>query len=212
MDNFSPTPELPVENAPETGEQTEPIVVAENDWKRPVLSFMFELIQTLVLAAILYFMIDFVIARVRVENISMKPTLQPGEFLIVNKMAYRLGEMKRGDIVIFHHTAEEDYIKRLIGLPGDRVEIRNKSVKVNDRLLDEPYIAAPTGYNGKWEVPDGSVFVLGDNRNQSSDSHSWGFVPLDSVIGKALAIYWPIENAQVLTHPDIASPVNASSP
>ncbi|NLF49527.1 MAG: signal peptidase I [Leptolinea sp.] len=208
MENFSPAPESSIDNIPEAGEITEPIEITVSFWKKPVVSFLLELIQTLILAAILYFMIDFVIARVRVENISMKPTLQPGEFLLVNKMAYKLGEMKRGDIVIFHHTAEEDYIKRLIGLPGDLVEIRNKVVKVNEKVLDEPYIAALPSYNGKWVVPEGSIFVLGDNRNQSSDSHSWGFVPREKVIGKALAIYWPIENAQVLTHPDIVKASN----
>ncbi len=212
MEDYSPLsnqPEGQIPTLEEAPENTEPV---KSHRLKTVLSFLLELVQTLLLAAILYFMIDFVIARVRVENISMKPTLQPGEFLLVNKMAYRFGEMKRGDIVIFHHSAEEDYIKRLIGIPGDTVEIRKKVVTVNGKILDEPYIAAPPGYNGKWEVPEGSIFVLGDNRNQSSDSHSWGFVPLDTVIGKALAIYWPIEDAQILSHPDIVNVAAGNAP
>lgn len=212
MDNLPPFQETPPQEIPpftESDVATEPV---QSIWSKPVVTFLIELAQTLVLAAILYFMIDFVVARVRVENISMKPTLEPGEFLLVNKMAYKLGEMNRGDIVIFHHSEEEDYIKRLIGLPGDKVEIRDNVVKVNDLVLDEPYLVAPPHYNGTWEVPAGSIFVLGDNRNQSSNSHSWGFVSMEKLIGKALAIYWPIQNAQVLTHPDIVKAATANAP
>jgi signal peptidase I len=170
-----------------------------------IVTFLLELVQTLVLAIILYVLIDTVIARVRVENISMQPTLEAGEFLLVNKLAYKTSNMSRGDIVVFHFSPTEDYIKRLIGLPGDVVEVQNGTVKVNQHPLDEPYISAPPKYNGVWEIPAGSIFVLGDNRNQSSDSHAWGFVSLEKVVGKALVIYWPVKNAQILTHPNIVN-------
>lgn len=160
-----------------------------------------EVLQTLILAVVLYFLIDLVVARVRVENISMLPTLQPGEFVLVNKMAYEMGDFERGDIVVFHYSPEEDYIKRVIGLPGDEVTVGNGQVVVNGQLLDEPYISAPPQYTGTWNVPDGSLFVLGDNRNQSSDSHRWGFIEEDSVIGKALVVYWPIDEVKILSHP-----------
>jgi signal peptidase I len=165
--------------------------------------FMLETIQTILLAVVLYFLIDTVIARVRVENISMEPTLQPGEFILVNKVSYRLGEIQRGDIIVFHYPQNpvEDYIKRVIGLPGDTVSVHGDQVFVNDTLLDEPYIAAEPKYDGVWKVPAGNLFVLGDNRNQSSDSHSWGFVPLENVVGKALVVYWPIPEMKVLNHP-----------
>lgn len=164
-----------------------------------------EIFQTLILAIVMYFMIDFVVARVRVENISMKPTLLPGEFLLVNKMAYKFSGMQRGDIVVFHNPQKitEDFIKRLIGLPGDSVEIRDGVVIVNQVPLIEPYIMELPNYQGSWQVPAGSIFVLGDNRNSSSDSHAWGYVPLDNIMGKAIAVYWPLQNAQVLSHPDI---------
>jgi signal peptidase I len=164
-----------------------------------------EIFQTLILAIVMYFMIDFVVARVRVENISMKPTLLPGEFLLVNKMAYKFSGMQRGDIVVFHNPQKitEDFIKRLIGLPGDSVEIRDGVVIVNQVPLIEPYIMELPNYQGSWQVPAGSIFVLGDNRNSSSDSHAWGFVPLDNIMGKAIAVYWPLQKAQVLSHPDI---------
>jgi signal peptidase I len=164
-----------------------------------------EIFQTLILAIVMYFMIDFVVARVRVENISMKPTLLPGEFLLVNKMAYKFSGMQRGDIVVFHNPQKitEDFIKRLIGLPGDTVEIKDGVVIVNQVPLIEPYIMELPNYQGRWQVPAGSIFVLGDNRNSSSDSHAWGFVPLDNIMGKAIAVYWPLQKAQVLSHPDI---------
>ncbi|HOV05921.1 MAG TPA: signal peptidase I [Anaerolineaceae bacterium] len=168
-----------------------------------------ELFQTLVLAALLYFAIDAVFARVRVLNISMQPTLFEGDIVLVNKLAYKLGEMKTGDVVIFHdpYNREEDFIKRLIGKPGDFVEVKNGDVYVNGELLEEPYTAADPMYSGSWQVPEDAIFVLGDNRNQSSDSHSWGFVPLEDVVGKALVVYWPLDEVKIVTHhqSDIAS-------
>ena len=162
---------------------------------------LLEVVQTLALAIVLYFMIDFVVARVRVENISMLPTLQPGEFVLVNKMAYKLGDVQRGDIIVFHFSAQEDYIKRVIGVPGDIIEIDTGQVRVNGQILDEPYISGAPKYMGTWEVPVDSLFVLGDNSNQSSDSHRWGFVSEQSVVGEALVVYWPISEAKILSQP-----------
>lgn len=167
-----------------------------------------EILQTLILAVVLYFLIDLVVARVRVENISMLPTLQPGEFVLVNKMAYELGDFNRGDIVVFHYSPEEDYIKRVIGLPGDEVQVGNGQVMVNGQLLDEPYISAPPQYTGTWEVPAGNLFVLGDNRNQSSDSHRWGFIEQESVIGEAMVVYWPLDEVKILSQPMIVKAQN----
>jgi signal peptidase I len=168
-------------------------------WQRSLL----EIIQTVVLAILLYFVIDSVVARVRVENVSMEPTLMPGEFLLVNRLAYRFGEIDYGDIIVFHNPGNpaEDFIKRVIGLPGDMVTVENGIVYINDFPLDESYIAAPPNYSGSWEVPEGGVFVLGDNRNQSSDSHAWGFVPVENIVGRALVIYWPLDSVQILNEP-----------
>lgn len=178
--------------------------------RSPALSFTLEVLQTVVMALILYFLIDQVLGRVRVENISMLPTLQPGEFILVNKLAYRLGDYHRGDIVIFHYPRDphEDYIKRIMGLPGDVVSVSQGEVKVNGLALDEPYISAPPTYNGEWVVPEGQIFVLGDNRNQSSDSHSWGFVPDANVVGRALVVYWPLDDFQILNTGPIAKAAN----
>jgi signal peptidase I len=170
-------------------------------------SAFLEILQTLVLALVLYFAIDAVFARVKVLNVSMQPTLYEGDVVLVNKLAYKIGKMKTGDVVIFHNPADlsEDYIKRLIGKPGDMVVVRDGNVFVNGEELQEPYIAAEPYYAGEWTVPDDSVFVLGDNRNQSSDSHIWGFVPVSDLVGKALLVYWPFDAIQIFTHPGLVS-------
>ena len=168
-------------------------------------SFLLETLQTIILAIVLYFLIDTVVARVRVENISMLPTLQPGEFILVDKISYRFKEMKHGDIIVFHYpqNPREDYIKRLIGLPGDTVQIQEGSVFVNGVKLIEGYLSAPPMYDGEWIVPENALFVLGDNRNQSSDSHSWGYVPAENLVGKAFLVYWPLNELKLLTQPDV---------
>lgn len=171
------------------------------------LGFTIDTVETVLLALVLFFGINALSARVRVENISMKPTLNPGEFVLVNKIAYKIGQPRIGDIIVFHYPLDpsQDYIKRVIGRPGDTVTIQNEKVMVNGQVLDEPYIAAEPAYDGTWKVPANSLFVLGDNRNQSSDSHSWGFVPMNLVVGKALFIYWPLQQFQVIDHPNVAN-------
>lgn len=189
----------------ESSEITRPVRIKTSRYK-----FLFELVQTLALAFILYFLIDSVVARVRVENISMLPTLESGQFLLVNKLAYRHGDFQYGDIIVFHYpdNPREDYIKRTIGLPGDSIEVFGEKVIVNGIPMEEPYTAEPTYYTGEWNVPEGFLFVLGDNRNQSSDSHSWGFVPIDNVVGRAIVIYWPLDEMKILNHPTVVSAAN----
>ena len=164
-----------------------------------------EAIKTILLALVLYLAISAVTDRVRVENISMQPTLYEGELLVVNKLAYQFGEPHRGDIIVFHHNTEppEDYIKRVIGLPGDTVTIQSGQVTINGQVVNEPYIASLPAYDGSWQVPQGMLFVLGDNRNRSSDSHVWGFVPQEAVVGRAVIIYWPLTSIRLLSHDDI---------
>ena len=163
--------------------------------------FLMDLLQTLVLAALLYLGINAISARIRVQSISMQPTLYEQDFVIVNKLAYRLGSPSRGDIIVFQPPMDpggEPYIKRVIGLPGDTVKILDGKVYVNEVLLQESYIKAPTGYRGTWIVPADDLFVLGDNRNNSADSHQWGMLPLKNVIGKAEVVYYPISHWQIL--------------
>ena len=171
------------------------------------MRFVIDVVETLILSIVLFAAINTISARIRVDGASMEPTLQSGEFVIVNKLSYFFGEPEIGDIIVFHFPSDPDqeYIKRIIGLPGDRVEVKKGEVFVNDHSLNEDYIAAPPIYTDAWDIPADSLFVLGDNRNNSSDSHNWGTVPLDYVIGKATFIYWPPTEWGILNHPTVAS-------
>jgi signal peptidase I len=177
--------------------------VEEEDinWRR----FGLDLLETLILAVVLFVGINAVSARVRVDGTSMVPTLQDGEFVLVNKLSYKIGDVSRGDIIVFHYPVnpQEDLIKRVMGLPGDHVKVQDGQVYVNDIMLNESYIAARPTYAGEWQVPEDSYFVLGDNRNNSSDSHSWGLLPSEKIVGKAVVIYWPPPFWKILQHPDI---------
>jgi signal peptidase I len=161
-----------------------------------------ELLQTVVVAALLFFAVNLVTARIRVEGSSMEPTLHNGELVVVYRLAYRWETPTRGDIVVFRFPLDPErrFIKRIIGLPGDSISVRDGQVWVNGEPLDEPYIASPPRYSGEWEVQAGEVFVLGDNRNNSSDSQNWGALPLHDVIGKAVLVYWPPEQMGLIPH------------
>lgn len=182
----------------DTQPQPEPVIEQPANWKR----FVLDILETLVLAVVLYFGINAVSARVRVDGFSMRPTLQDGEYILVNKLAYRFSEPVRGDIVVFVFpiNPEEDLIKRIIGVPGDTISIQDGVLTLNGTAVNEPYINAPPAYNGTWQVPEGELFVLGDNRNDSRDSHQWGLLPIENVIGRAVLIYWPPEEWQVIRH------------
>ena len=172
-------------------------------WKRGFL----DLFETVALAVVLFLVINAVSARVRVDGLSMVPTLRDGEFVLVNRLAYRFGTPSRGDIVVFRsiNQVDLDLIKRIIGVPGDRIIIGGGKVVVNGVTQNEPYINAEPSYSGEWTVPDGHLFVLGDNRNDSSDSHAWGLLPVQNVIGKALLIYWPPPEWAMIDHVNTAA-------
>jgi signal peptidase I len=194
-----------LENQSENIPENIPEVPEEPSRGRLIWREVIEILQTLALAAVLYFAIDAVIGRERVQKISMEPTFEAGEILMVNKLAYKFGDFGYGQVITFHYPLDPklDYIKRVIGLPGDVVDVQNGEVRINGKLLYEPYISAAPEYEGSWTVPEGELFVLGDNRNPSADSHVWGFVPEENVIGKAIAVYWPINRIRAITTPDI---------
>lgn len=181
---------------PEAQSQPESVIEQPANWKR----FVLDILETLILAVVLYFGINAVSARVRVDGFSMRPTLEDGEYILVNKLAYKTGEPARGDIIVFIFPVnpQEDLIKRVIGLPGETISVHNGVVAVNGTPLTEPYIASPPAYDGDWVVPEEQLFVLGDNRNDSRDSHQWQFLPIENVIGKAVLIYWPPEQWQAI--------------
>lgn len=171
-----------------------------------IWSVIREIIETILLAGIIWLAVNFATARYVVDGQSMEPNLHTGQFLIVSRLAYRFGSPQRGDIIVFDFPGNpgDDYVKRIIGLPGDTVLIDNNQVFVNDTLLNEPYLP-PDDYTtgtGRWVVPEGSFFVMGDNRAHSSDSRAWGLLTKDRIIGKAWISYWPPETWGFLPHFD----------
>ena len=156
--------------------------------------FAREIAITIVLALIIFFAARTTIQTYEVFMTSMLPNFTEGDRVVVNKAVYWFGEPQRGDVIIFEEPngSEEDFIKRVIGIPGDNVEIRNRGVFDNGIQLDEPYImASPTYTMAATTVPEDSYFVLGDNRNYSNDSHNGWFVDAGKIHGKAWLITWP---------------------
>ena len=173
---------------------------------RDLKKFGSELLQTVALIAILFFGFRGIVQNFRVEGPSMQPTLSTGEFLWVNKAAYLqlngqyvLGGPQRGDIAVLHSpdaSEDVDLIKRVIGLPGDRLRIQHGQVFIDGKPLPEPYITFQASYNYPSDgrditVPHGRYFVLGDNRPNSRDSHLGWFVPARNLVGRAVLSYWP---------------------
>jgi signal peptidase I len=160
--------------------------------------FSRENIQTVVVALLLAFVIRTFVAEARfIPSGSMEPTLMIDDRLIVEKLTFDFTKPTRGQIIVFMPppTAHSDqaFIKRLIGMPGDTIEIANGQVIINGVAQKEPYIAEPPNYYmPKITVPEGNYFMMGDNRNNSADSHIWGFLPRENIIGHAVFRFWPL--------------------
>jgi len=160
-----------------------------------------EIVETLLLTFFIFWLVNSLVGRYRIDGSSMNPTLEDKQYLLINNISYFLDDPILGDIIVFHHPNNDlNLIKRVIGVAGDHVEIENQQVILNGTVLDEPYIQAPPRYSGSWDVPDGEYFVLGDNRNNSSDSHSWSYLPEENIVGRALLIYWPPTDWEFISH------------
>lgn len=177
---------------------------------RPTLTdrrgFLREALETILLIAAIYTLVNLATSRYVVEGHSMLPTFHGDEYLIVNRMGYMFGEPERGDIVIFHYPEDptRDFIKRVIGLPGDYIRMENGVVFVNNIPLDEPYVldlcnSANCRYR-EWYVGENEYFVLGDNRNSSQDSTRFGPVDKSFIVGRAWIKYWPPSEWQIIQH------------
>ena len=193
--------------------------------QRPALGCLFEVVETLVLTVLIFLGIQtFVAQPYRVQQQSMMVTLLPDQYVLVDKLTPRWAPYERGDIVVFDPpeswapNGSVPYIKRIIGLPSDTVEIREGKVYVNDVLLDEPYINtdngvpqttdAQPGGASEWVVPEGQLLVMGDNRQNSADSRTFGPIEISHVIGRAWLRYWPFDAFGVLPtpgHPELDS-------
>ena len=149
-----------------------------------------------------------VVQNYRIESHSMEPNFVEGQFILVNKLAYMLGEPTRGDVLVFNNPSnnEEDYIKRIIALPGDTIEIREQHVIINNEILDEPFITnqiSPGRVRPPELIQPGNLFVMGDNRPNSSDSRAFGQLSQDLVVGKAWLRVWPRDRWGLSDHYDL---------
>lgn len=163
--------------------------------------FFRDFVITVILAVVIFFALQFTLGNFVVIGASMQPSFYEGERVVATKLAYKLHEPERGDVIVFlpPDGMDEDLIKRIIGLPGDIVEVKDGVVYVNSLPLDEPYIKNPPNYGYSTEiVPENEYWVLGDNRNNSNDSHTGWTVPRENIIGKAWLIIWPPDKWQVV--------------
>ena len=193
--------------------------------RRPALGCLLEIVETLVLTLIIFWVIQsFVAQPFRVQQQSMQHTLEQDQYVLVDKLTPNWDTYKRGDIVVFRPPDTwvanngEPYIKRVIGVGGDTVEIREGSVFLNGTKLVEPYVfqendqtqpTDPSNGIDRWVIPDGQLFLMGDHRGNSSDSREGGPVDVGNMIGRAWLRYWPIDTFSILrtpTHPELATP------
>jgi signal peptidase I len=161
-----------------------------------------DLLEAIAIAVVISFiLIVFVIQAFYIPSDSMQPTLKPGDRILVNKFIYRFRDPKRQEIIVFKYPVapERKFVKRLIALPGDKVEIKEGQVLVNNEPLDEDYVLEESYTDfPATEVPEDNYFVLGDNRNNSEDSRYWGFVPRENIVGKPVIIFWPLNRMRII--------------
>jgi signal peptidase I len=218
---------LPIDYGPWTVEGPHP-AVGRKSRIAGVGRLVRDLVEIGIFALLLFIGLRMVVQNFRVEGSSMEGTLHDGQLILVNKALYskvnlgfldfipfvHLGDSphflfrapRRGDVIVFRfpNQPDRDFIKRVIGNPGDQVEIRDGLVFINGKALDESYIPDRTQHDfGPQLVPDGEYFVLGDNRNNSYDSRSWGFVPEANIIGRAWVTYWPFDSFGLVSDPSI---------
>lgn len=203
------TPETIVDRAGEGGQpppQHQPHALRRKK-RRSAGAKVLEIIA-IVLGAVLIAVLtqSFIVKPFQIPSESMQPTIEPGDRILVNRLSYRIGDVERGDIIVFKspQDPDTDFVKRIIAVGGDTIEIDNRMVIVNGEALTEDYIAPWLNPNEPLfalrTVPEGTVFVMGDNRDNSGDSRRWTdpFLPEEDIIGKAMAIYWPLSRIQRL--------------
>lgn len=194
--------------------------------QRPALGCLFEIIETLVLTVVIFWVIQtFVAQPFKVQQGSMERTLEEGQYVLVDKLTPRWKPYELGDIIVFQPPptwtdAHIPYIKRVIGVAGDTIELRDGHVYVNDAEIVEDYLykvdgvpqaTEPTpGGETIWHIGEGQLFVMGDHRGNSSDSRTFGPITADSVAGRAWLRYWPFDAFTILQHPIYAEPSGAA--
>ncbi|MGI8827748.1 MAG: signal peptidase I [Chloroflexota bacterium] len=178
--------------------------------KRRRASWPREVLETALLTLAIFLVVRVALQNFRVEGTSMVPNLHNGEYILVNKLGYRFRSPSRGDVIVFNAVPAgepgKDFIKRIVGLPGDLVQVTSKTVYINHRPLRERYIGPlyrATYAFGPLRVPRNSYFVLGDNRNNSFDSSRWpvSWLPRNDIIGEAWISYWPLRDLSFFQTP-----------
>jgi len=187
-------------------------MIKEKPQFRPKLrlpGFMFELLQTIIFVLVVTVLFDMAIPRSLVEGHSMQPTFEDADRLVVSRVNYLMAAPQRGDVIVFNSVNPRDaagtmLIKRVIGLPGDTVQIIDKQMYINGTPIDEPYINEPCRVNcadETWNLGAGQYFAMGDNRNHSSDSRVFGPVSIDHIVGKVMFRYWPLDRIGFIAEP-----------
>ena len=162
-----------------------------------------DIIITILIALLIFILLHTTVGSFKVYGTSMMPGIKDGEYIMVAKISYYFGPPQRGDVIVFDSPRNpgSDLIKRVIGIPGDTIEIKDNRVFLNKQPLNEPYILEKPVYRyPEQQVPPGNYFVLGDNRNNSSDSHTGWLLPKENIIGKALFSYWPPPDWSIVKH------------
>ncbi|HPZ07453.1 MAG TPA: signal peptidase I [Candidatus Eremiobacteraeota bacterium] len=169
-------------------------VTLSQEWKNVINEYL----DAIIIAGLTaLFLISYIIRTFYIPSSSMRPTLVPNDYILVNEFIYRFYEPQRGDIIVFKPPTKKDapdYIKRVIGMENETLEVKDGKVFINGVPLKEDYIPpeqAPDYEYGPKKIPEGNLFVMGDNRNNSEDSHAWGFLPKKNIVGKAFIIFWP---------------------
>lgn len=190
--------------SPDTQTNSETVRDREmKDQHQAAKSILREILDTVLLMLLIIVVTRVLVQTFRIEGVSMEPNLHDGQYLIINKFIYYLQPPQRGDVVVFRYpkNPRRDFIKRIIGLPGEKVEVKGERVFINGEELAEPYALHKGNYTwGPQRLGEDEYFVLGDNRNSSSDSHNWGPLPRDAIVGKAWISYWPPEHWGLVPH------------
>jgi len=173
-----------------------------------------EILITLISAIVIFFLLQTTVQSFIIVEHCMEPNFHEGERLLVNKVVYYFHEPERGDVIILHPPSNPKaiYIKRLIALPGDTVEVKGGAVYINGTKLDEPYIKEPPAYTfHQKKIHENEYFVLGDNRNNANDSHNGWTVPRQNIIGKAWLSFWPPGEWGLVPHYPLQEQLASSS-
>lgn len=169
--------------------------------------FVREIVETIAFTLLIFSVIHFAVQGFRTNGESMEPNFHNNEYVLVNKVVYLLQQPQRGDVVVFRYPLNpgEDFIKRIIGLPGDTVQTTPDSVSVDGVVLNEPFISIPSNIaNETWKLAPNQFFVMGDNRDNSLDSRFWGPLDRSYIVGKVVLSYWPLNELSLInTFPSV---------